>query len=98
VPQRIVTANLQEAWAALAIIRETVETLGPVGSMKASEHLDGPTFMHEADEIVSAIRALIGQPRNADPVSEWVQCSECWQPATCKKYGCRVLSTDRVKP
>lgn len=50
--------NLREAWAALAMIRDTVETLGPVGAMKASEHLDGPTFMHEADKIVRGIRAL----------------------------------------
>lgn len=50
--------NLREAWAALAMIRETVETLGPVGAMKASEHLDGPTFMHEADEIVAGIKTL----------------------------------------
>lgn len=51
-------ANLQEAWAALSMIRETVETLAPSGSVKAAEHLDGPTFMHEADALVAGIRAL----------------------------------------
>lgn len=50
--------NLREAWAALAMIRETVEMLAPSGSVKASEHLDGPTFMHEADALVSGIMAL----------------------------------------
>lgn len=47
--------NLQEAWAALRMIREAVETLGPVGCIRAEEHLDGPTFMHEAEELVRGI-------------------------------------------
>lgn len=51
-------ANLQEAWAAMALIRETVETLGPIGAVPAAEHLDGPTFMHEAEAIVNGIQAL----------------------------------------
>lgn len=51
-------ANLREARSALAMIRETVETLAPSGSVKASEHLDGPTFMHEADALVAGIAAL----------------------------------------
>lgn len=50
--------NLREAWSALAMIREAVETLGPVGAMSSSENLDGPTFMHEADEIVSGIKRI----------------------------------------
>jgi hypothetical protein len=63
-------ANLREAWAALAMIRETVETLGPVGAMKASEHLDGPTFMHEAEAIVEGIRKLAApSPAALDPVT-----------------------------
>ena len=33
------------------MIREAIETLGPVGSLKASEYLDGLTLMHEADEL-----------------------------------------------
>jgi Restriction alleviation protein Lar len=51
-------ANLQEAWSALAMIRETIETLAPSGSVKAAEHLDGPTFMHEAEALVAGILAL----------------------------------------
>lgn len=51
-------ANIQEAWAALSMIRETVETLAPSDSVKAAEHLDGPTFMHEADALVAGIIAL----------------------------------------
>jgi hypothetical protein len=54
--------NLREAWSALAMIRETVETLGPVGAVKASEHLDGPTFMHEAEALVVGIAAALPVP------------------------------------
>ena len=46
----------------MALIRETVETLGPVGAMPAAEHLSGPTFMHEAEAIVSGIQAMASQP------------------------------------
>ena len=51
-------ANLKEAWAALAMIREAVETLAPSGSVKAAEHLDGPTFMHEAEALVAGVMAI----------------------------------------
>lgn len=50
--------NLREAWAALAMIRESIETFAPPGSVKASEYLDGPTFMHEAEALVAGIVAL----------------------------------------
>src|SRR5262249_48874223 len=53
--------NLQEAWTALAMVRETVETLAPSGSVKAREHLEGPTFMHEADALVEGVRQLAAQ-------------------------------------
>lgn len=54
--------NLREAWSALAMIRETVETFAPSGSVKAAEHLDGPTFMHEADALVAGILAITHPP------------------------------------
>lgn len=56
-------ANLQEAWSALAMIREAVETLAPSGSVKAAEHLDGPTFMHEAEALVAGIQAISSGPQ-----------------------------------
>jgi hypothetical protein len=55
---QVMRANLQEAWAALAIIREAVETLAPIGSVKGAEYLDGPTFAHEAEAIVAGIIAM----------------------------------------
>jgi Restriction alleviation protein Lar len=55
--------NLREAWSALGLIRETIETLGPVGALQASEHLDGPTFMHEADALVAGIQAMCTEPQ-----------------------------------
>jgi hypothetical protein len=61
-------ANLQEAWAAMALIREAVETLGPVGAVPSAEHLDGPTFMHEAEAIVNGIQALAhSRPQHLSP-------------------------------
>lgn len=57
--------NLREAWAALALIRETIETLGPVGAVQASEHLPGPTFMHEAEALVQGIQLMALAPRSS---------------------------------
>lgn len=54
--------NLREAWAAISMIRETIETLAPSGAVKAAEHLDGPTFMHEADALVAGILAMVSRP------------------------------------
>ena len=68
-------ANLQEAWSALAMVREAIETLAPSGSVKAAEHLDGPTFMHEAEALVAGIMAMSAVPQAVqEPVSyRWRQ-------------------------
>lgn len=58
-PETAAVENIREAWAALAMIREAIETLGPVGAVKASEHLAGPTFMHEAEALVEGIRKMV---------------------------------------
>jgi len=50
--------NLAEAWAALRMIREAIETLGPVGSLQAMEHASSPTLMYEAAILVQGIRAI----------------------------------------
>lgn len=62
--------NLKEAWSALAMIREAVEALAPSGSVKAAEHLDGPTFMHEAEALVAGIKALTSTEPQAVPTSD----------------------------
>lgn len=54
---QICQENLQEAWAALTMIRETVETFAPPGSVTNAEYL-GPEFMQEAEAIVRGIRAM----------------------------------------
>lgn len=69
--------NLKEAWSALAMVREAVETLAPSGSVKAAEHLDGPTFMHEAEALVAGIQAI----------SAAQICGACGQPWTGEKCG-----------
>lgn len=54
-------ANLQEAWAALRMIREAVETLGPVGCMVSEEHTTcavAPTPMAEAEAIIAGIQKI----------------------------------------
>lgn len=53
--------NIREAWSALAMIREAVETLGPVGCIPSEEHIcgqDGPGFMNEADALVAGIMKI----------------------------------------
>lgn len=61
--------NLRESWDALRLIREAVETLGPVGALPSSEHVAcaiAPTHMAEAEAIVAGIQkiaALAQEPR-----------------------------------
>jgi hypothetical protein len=55
--------NVQNAWAGLRMIRETIETLGPPGALPSEEavlRLYGPEPVHEAAAIVGALRKLLG--------------------------------------
>ena len=63
--------NLREAWSALALIRETIETLGPIGALPASEHLDGPTFMYEAEALVQGIQLMALSSPAPDADASW---------------------------
>jgi hypothetical protein len=53
----------RESWsAALLMIRETVETLGPPGTLPSQDavlQLYGPEPVHEATAIVEALRKLL---------------------------------------
>jgi hypothetical protein len=57
--------NYQNAWAALRMIRETIETLGPPGALPSREAvlmLYGPEPIHEGHAIVDALRNLLTRP------------------------------------
>jgi hypothetical protein len=79
--------NMQNAWAALHMIRQTVETLAP-GTLPSEEavlEVHGPQPIHEAQAIVDALRAILATPRaparmlkfteDADYPNEWHACS-----------------------
>jgi hypothetical protein len=54
--------NMQNAWHALRMIRETIETLGPPGALPSKEavlKLYGPEPAHEASAIVDALQRLL---------------------------------------
>jgi hypothetical protein len=54
--------NLQNAWAALRMIRETIETLGPPGALPSRDTVlieRGPEPVHEAQAIVDALRKTL---------------------------------------
>jgi hypothetical protein len=54
--------NVQNGWAALRMIRETVETLGPPGALPSRDTVlieHGPEAVHEAQAIVEALRRLL---------------------------------------
>jgi hypothetical protein len=54
--------NMQNAWHALRMIRETVETLGRPGALPSEEavlKLYGPEPIHEASAIVQALQKLL---------------------------------------
>jgi hypothetical protein len=56
-------ATSENAWAALRMIRETVETLGPPGILPSEEAvlaLYGPEPVHEATAIVRALHKMLG--------------------------------------
>ena len=56
-------ANYRNAWAGLRMIREAVETLGPPGVLPSGEaviSLYGPEPIHEAQAIVDALGAILG--------------------------------------
>ena len=53
--------NNRAAWSAIRLIRETIETTGPVGALPSEEavlKLKGPEIMHEAEILAEAVRAL----------------------------------------
>ena len=47
-------------WAALRMIRATIEALGPPGTLPA-EGVYGPEPVHEAQAIVEALRKLLAR-------------------------------------
>jgi hypothetical protein len=53
--------NIREAWDALRMIRETIETVGPVGALPSDEGVittRGPTLLDEAEVLVEGIRRI----------------------------------------
>lgn len=57
----IAQENYKNAWAALRMIREAIETLGPPGVLPPGEQvvgLYGPEPVHEAEAIVVAIQRM----------------------------------------
>lgn len=52
--------TMSNGWAALRMIRETIETLGPPGILPA-EGIRGPEPVHEAEVIVEALHKLLGR-------------------------------------
>lgn len=60
----VLRSNLCDHWAALRMIREAVETLGPVGCIASEEHVAcavAPTPQAEAAAIIAAIQLITGQ-------------------------------------
>ena len=49
--------NYREAWVALRMIRDAIETLGPVGVLPAGESLE-PTCLAEAEVLVAGIKKI----------------------------------------
>jgi len=59
--EAVAVSNIQAGWSALAMVREAVETLGPVGSMPSSEHVCcavSPEPHAEAEAIIAGIQKI----------------------------------------
>ena len=55
--------TLADGWAALSMIRETIETLGPPGALISEEAVlakFGPEYQHEAQAICDALVTILG--------------------------------------
>lgn len=63
VPLAVYRDNMQNAWAALAMVREAVEEFGPAASLEGPDAvlLRGPEPVHEAEAIVAALARLLAQ-------------------------------------
>lgn len=53
----VAVENNAEAWAALSMVREALEVLGPVGAVPRGEEFT-MTFMDEAEALVAGVEAL----------------------------------------
>ena len=62
-PEGIPVNTRADAWAALRMIRETIETLGPPGALISEEAVlgtYGPEYQHEAQAICDALVRILG--------------------------------------
>jgi hypothetical protein len=58
--------NYRNAWHALAMIRETIEELGPTGAVMSSDGVlrkYGPEPVHEAQALVDALTEILAEPK-----------------------------------
>jgi hypothetical protein len=58
--------NYRKAWHALAMIRETIEELGPPGALMSADGVlrkYGPEPVHEAQAIVDALTEILADPK-----------------------------------
>lgn len=61
--------NYENAWAALRLVREAIETLGPVGALCSEEGTlieRGPEPVHEAETLVRGIQAIVDAASGPD--------------------------------
>jgi hypothetical protein len=67
-------ASYQNAWQAFAMIREAIETLGPVGVLPSSEAVMGqigPEPVHEAEALVEGIKKLKAESEQLRRERDW---------------------------
>lgn len=73
--EAVAAANRENAWAALRMIRQAVEELGPVGALVSEEavlQLYGPEPVHEAQAIIEGIQKLCAQRRTVGIIGKSV--------------------------
>jgi hypothetical protein len=61
--------NYRNAWAALGMIREAVETLGPPGALMSRDGVlrrYGPEPIHEGQAIVDALTEMLAAARTEE--------------------------------
>lgn len=88
--QAAAQANIQSAWISLAMVRDAIETVGPVGVLPSQEavlKLHGPEFEHEAGVLVDGVRTIAAREAAAR-AEERERCRQAISavPETCIAY------------
>jgi len=103
VGEGVAVANMRACWDALHMIREAVETLGPVGAPPSGEYVAchvAPTPEAEAEAIIAGIQRIAERPSQEDVarvIDEFATAAVMHEYAGIKDAGQRASELESAK-